>query len=178
MPMAIAAVGVLASVAGAGIGLIGSEQTAAAQSKMADAQQQIAQQQQSQLDLDAARQRRDIARQSIVARATAVNNATSQGAGYGASSGLAGGVAQISQEGGAGLLASNQNYQIGTNIYGLQGQIAGYQSDAYAGQGLSALGSGVAGFGSSIASNAGMFARVGSYMTGNQGWGGSVMGPR
>jgi hypothetical protein len=78
-------------------------------------------------------------------RAVSLTNATGQGASQG--SGLQGGYGQIAGMTGTNLLAENQNYQIGENIFDINSQItntriqgAEYKQDMQFWQGLGNLG--------------------------------------
>lgn len=155
-----------AAIGAAGVGaqLFGMNKQMQGENQSNNANQQIAALQQQQLALDAARQRREIARRGILARSQSLSNATSNGAGFGASSGLAGGQAQITNQMGAGLLDSSQNEGIGNSLFAAN-------REAFAGNSLTMTGQGISSFGGMIAQNAGLLGRVGSYVTGNRGWG-------
>src|SRR5690349_20700957 len=64
-----------------------------------------------QMDLQAERDRRTSLRQALIARATASNNATAQGADQG--SGLAGGLAGVSNQNAQNQQGINQSQQLG-----------------------------------------------------------------
>lgn len=167
----IGAIGLATSGASAIGGLIGSSKASQAQGQAASAEEQIAQQQQQQLNLDAARQRRNIARQAIIARSTALSNATSQGAGFGASSGVQGGMAQATSAELMGNLTSNQNLGIGNQIFGLQNQVYTAQSRASTDMGEASLFNSVGSFGAMLTNNATQLGKVGSYAYNQMGWG-------
>lgn len=114
-----------------------------------------------QMNLEAERARRQSIREAIVARSLAVSNATSQGAQD--SSGLAGGLAQVTGTEGRNIQGINQNQEIGSDIFDQNKLIA-------QGQGISSLGSSLSGFGSQINQFQGPISRVGNYLTNQQGY--------
>ena len=154
------------ALGGLGASAAGGVMSFEGQQTQISAEKSIAAQNQQQQLLDAARQRRNIARQAIISRATALSNATSQGGGFGSSSGVAGGMAGIESQAQAADLAVNQNSQIATNEYGSTLQELSGASEA-------ATGSGISSFGSMLMNNAQTFGKVGSYVSGggNFGWG-------
>lgn len=154
----VAGAGLAATLVGGVLSYKGSQQSTQAQKRLAGLQQQ-------QMDLSASRDRRSVARQAIIARETALSNATSQGAGFGASSGLAGGMAGVTGEAARGTLAINQNQSIGTESFA-------QQKNSFNGQNLASMGNGISNFGGVLLNNQQMFSRVGSYFSGKKGWGG------
>lgn len=164
MPFLSAAIGLLGVAGSIGGSILGYE----GQQRAANAEEDIAKKNQLQANLASARNSREIARKAIVARATALSNATNQGAGYGASSGLAGGEAGIANQANSAQLGNNQNTSILNSIFGLQQQV-------YQGQSQASLGGAISSFGSMLTSNASTFNKVGSYLNSNinSGWGGN-----
>lgn len=146
----IAAVGVAASIGGTVASVMGAN-------KQADAQEKAEKLRKTQADLESARQRRDIARKAMAARAEALNNAASQGAQNG--SGLQGGYGQIQGQAGNSMVASNENQQIG-------GQMFQANAAAASGAQMASFGSGLGSLGGTLIGNSEMFGRVGSYLTG------------
>ena len=145
--LALGAIGAASAVAGTVVAYQGQQQASKASARAEDARNR-------QMDLEAARQRRDVARRAMVARAESTSAATQAGAQYG--SGLAGGQAQITgQAAGAGL-GINQNQQIGTEIFQANKSIA-------AGQAQQSLGNSISGFGSMLFGNLDTFNRLGTY---------------
>lgn len=94
------------------------------QSKISGLEGQVNQQRQTAMELSARRQSMEIFRNNQRARAMAINNATNQGASYGNSSGLPGGLAQVDSQSTFNLQGVNQNLEIGRNIFGLDDQIS------------------------------------------------------
>lgn len=126
-------------------GAIGTAATVAGTVMQAGAQKDIAEEQKRQeairevqMQVDANRERRQIIRRAMVARAESLSTATAQGAG--SSSGLAGGLAQVSAERGSNISAVNQAEQSGSAIFASNRNIASAQSRAAFGSGLSSLG--------------------------------------
>lgn len=148
----------IGAVAGAAISYFGASESAAAAEKSTAAQkaiiegeQRIEAQKRQAMELDAGRKRLQLVRNAQKARALALTNATSQGAGQG--SGLQGGYGQIAGDTGTSMLGLNQNLMIGRNIFDINAQIsqqkiamaeAGVQAQegaAYSSAGSSVMGS-------------------------------------
>lgn len=122
------------NIVGTVVGFIGQRKAAKA-AKKADRLRE------RQMNLEAMRKKRELIREGIVARATAVSNATNQGAGEG--SGLAGGLAQITGAQNRNTTAVSQDLSIGGGIFSANRQAA--KGDA-----LVSLGSGISSIGNSI----------------------------
>lgn len=84
-------------------------------------EKQVNQQHREAMELTSRRDMLQNLRHTQIARATALTNATSQGASYG--SGLQGGYSEISGQGNTNEAGVTQNLQIGRNIFGLDDQI-------------------------------------------------------
>jgi hypothetical protein len=139
------AFGLIISAIGLGVQTIGQIQQTKAM-KQAEAQRQ------KQANLEATRQRRDIVRNAIMARSTAVSNAANQGAQYG--SGLPGGIGQIEGRAGNQQVASEQNQEIGNNIFAANKKY--YNASV-----LTDIGGGLSSLGNMFMSQAATFQRVG-----------------
>lgn len=121
-----------------------------------------------QLLLETRRRQRDAIRQGIIAKARAVSNATQQGAGQ--SSGLEGGLAQISGVVGQNVLGTSENAQIGLGIFDANADRASAESrlgiartDAQTGAGLYSLGTSLVSAAPTISSvGASLVSRTGS----------------
>lgn len=148
----IAAIGVAASVAGTATAYVGAQ-------KQADAAEEAEKLRKRQMDLEADRQRRQIARQAAVARGQALSNATVQGAGAG--SGAQGGMSGIVGEGALATRDVTTNQQIGAGIFNANAQYAQAGSMVAAGQGLSSLGG-------SLVKNSGTIGQIGAYYSGGR----------
>lgn len=120
-----------ASLIGTGISAFGSIQ----QAKGAERAEAL---RQRQMNLQADRERRNTIRQSIVARAQALNQGVAQGASD--SSGLLGGLGQITAQGASNVQGINQGQQIGNQMFDANRQIS-------RGQTLQSIGSGFQQFG-------------------------------
>lgn len=151
IPLIIAGVGAAGALGGTMMQMQGSEKAAAANEK-------IAQQQEAQMRLDMARQQRAVARNGIVARSTALSNATASGASYGATSGLQGGYGQIASQTNSALLGIHQNTQVASNIF--QDQQSAFQGNSEA-----ATGQGISTFGNFALNNVGNINKAGGYMS-------------
>jgi len=129
MAMALTAVGGI-------LGAIGAMKQAKASEKAEKARQRA-------MQLDALRKRREVAREAVRARATALSNASSQGAAEG--SALQGGYGQIGGTATRNQLAINQDETLGNKVFEAN------RDYAKAG-GLMALGQGISSFGSVFSS--------------------------
>jgi hypothetical protein len=127
----LSAVALAASAVGTVVGVVGATQQASAQKKAEELRKQ-------QMNLDATRQRRDILRQSIIARSQALSTATAQGAASG--SGLAGAYGQVEGQFARGTQAVNQNQEIGGKIFDANASADAAGGLASAGAGLASLG--------------------------------------
>src|SRR6266702_4202127 len=112
-----------------------SAQVASVSGQIAGDEQQVQAQKQQQMELEANRAKLQNFRNVQQAQARSVAGATAGGAQFG--SGLQGGLAGASDEGGVNALGINQNLEIGRNIFGIDTdisqkriQIAGLQSQS------------------------------------------------
>lgn len=123
---------------GAAVGLVGLAVSMMGQAKQISAQKKAEKLRERQMNLQAMRERRETIRKASYARATALSNATSQGAEK--SSGLGGGYGQISGEAGRNIVAINQNQEIGKGIFKAN-------RDYYSGSLIQGFGSAIGGAG-------------------------------
>jgi hypothetical protein len=140
----VAGLGMALSALGTIGQMVGSFMTYSAQQKAEKARE-------NQMNLEAARARRQQIRKSQVARATAVASATNQGAAQ--TSALAGGTAQIRNEAQRNVVAINQDRDIGEQIFSANRKAA-------FGQMVSSMGSGISSLGSIFGSNADTITRL------------------
>lgn len=138
-PLLIPLIGLAIAAIGTGVAVKG-------QMDVAEATQDAEKLRKKQMNLDAMRRRREIARQAILARSQALSNATAQGAGEG--SGLQGGYGQISGEAGRATLETNQSQTIGSGIFDANARAA-------KGEGITAIGGGLRSLGGDIAGSSG-----------------------
>lgn len=143
----IAAIGLGISAVGVGTQVMGMN-------KAADASQRAEDLRQQQMNLDTARTKRQIIRQSILARSQAVSSASSQGAMGG--SALPGAYAGISGSANNAMTYNNQSSTIGGNLFDAN-------RDQTAGQTMSSMGQGISNFGNMVASNSETINRLGTY---------------
>lgn len=141
--LALAAVGTATSVYGA--------------VKSAQASEDAEEARKKQMNLDAARRRRQAIREAQIARATAISNANAQGASEG--SAVQGGLAAISGNAAESIVNTNQNVQLGNQIYDANGRRA-------AAEGVSAIGGGLQQAGSMIMQNASKIRKLPSGLKG------------
>lgn len=154
---------------GTGLSIAGSMKSSAAAKQQSQYSMDIAQQEQKQdqlraqaMEISAGRQQTEILRNNQRARALALSNATNQGAAYGDSSGIKGGLAQIQGQTNFNLQGLSDNLTLGRQMFGLNANIsqdrigiaqAGWQLAQ--GQGLSSLGSAISGAGKSASNLSG-----------------------
>lgn len=138
-------IGLGLSAVGAGVGMYSaSQQNEANQAAIAAQQKALAIQQQAN-QYDADRRRRQFIRENIIARATALSNATNQGAG--GSSALNAAYGQIQGRTGWGISGVNASQNTSQQLYGanqelFQARMAASEAAMYGqiGQGLGSLG--------------------------------------
>jgi len=147
----IAGIGLAASVAGTAVTMAGQEQQRKASVRAERLREQ-------QMNLESARQRRSVIRNVLRARAQALVGATAAGAAEG--SGLQGGFGQIAQQGGTNMVGINQGQEIGAGIFAANRDMAG-------GQTLAAFGGGLSSLGGALFSGSESIGRVGSFATGD-----------
>ncbi len=160
----IGAIGVAAGVAGTAISFMGMSAQADAQSKMQQEQKKQEALRQQQMNLEAMRKKREIIRQSQLARATSLSTATNQGGAE--SSGFAGALGTIAGAAGRGTLATGQNQELGNEMFASNARMAGFMGDAQAGGTMSSFGGGISSLGGSLTKNAGTIGAVGNYFGG------------
>lgn len=115
------------------------------QQKMIQAQQKAERLRERQMNLQAMRERRDVIRNAILARSTALAQTTAQGAAAPGSSALGGAYGQISGDKNRQTVAINQNQEIGQKIFAANRQY-------FAGSQTMGMGSMVSGFGQAVSS--------------------------
>lgn len=143
----IGAIGLATSLAGTAMQFAGQQSAAKAGKRAEEARQK-------QMNLDAMRRKREIIRNSIMARSTATQNAANQGALFG--TGLEGGVAQVTGTAARDTNAVNQSQDIGNQIFEAN-------KKAYDGNTMAAFGSGLSSLGGGLVSNLQTINRVGQY---------------
>lgn len=164
----MAAVSTMVAVAGLGMAAAGTVMSTSAAAQQAQAQQQaLAFQRQAEearkkaMNLDAMRRRREMVRQSIIARATALATATKQGAQFG--SALSGAYGNISGRTGVNILGINQNQQLGNEIFNANIGASMAYSEAASWGAYSQVGSGLSSLGGAVMKNSGTIAQIGTY---------------
>lgn len=148
----IAGVGLAAGAAGAAVQYSG-------QRKAAKGQERAERIREAQANLESQRERRNIVRQTLLARAQATSNAASQGAMEG--SGIQGGYGQLQGQGGNAIVANTQNQALGAGMFAANRQISAGQTQASMGSGLSSLGG-------ALVSNSDTLGRIGNYAFGSR----------
>lgn len=135
-----------AAIIGLGANLIGGYTQMKANEKMVKAQQRAERLRERQMNLQAMRERREVIRNSILARATALTTTTAQGASAPGSSALGGAYGQIGGDRGRQTLAINQNQEIGQGIFAANRQYHSGTRMMGTGQAISGVGQAVSGF--------------------------------
>jgi hypothetical protein len=133
------AISAAATLVGTGVQVAGMAKQEAAQEKAEKAREQ-------QMNLDMQRKRRETMRQAVLARSTALTNASTQGAQ--SSSGLQGGLAQITGNEYRNIGALGQDQQLGKEVFAANRDYA--------------FGQMISGFGSAISSSASAMGRLGA----------------
>lgn len=141
------AIGTIGGLAGQFMQMSGAKQAAEASAKAEGVRY-------AQSRLEGIRQKRQIIRQAIVARADALTAATAQGAADG--SGIQGGLAQIGNEADSAGTAVNQNWDLSKQMFRQNARIA-------AGQSRQATGAGISSLAGALVKNQGAIGRVGTY---------------
>lgn len=143
------------SVVGMGMSLFGGASAAEDAKKAAGIQSNIAgleggleDQRHKAMELTANRNQMEILRTNQRARATATNNAVSQGAQFG--SGLQGGLAQVQDQSLFNLAGVNQNLEIGEAQFGINKQITDQKQQLAQVQGQMATDQGLASLGGAL----------------------------
>lgn len=132
-----------AAVITLGSALVGGFMQYKGQEKMIQAQKKAEKLREQQMNLQAARERREVIRQSILARSTALATTTSQGASAPGSSALGGAYGQIAGDANRQTLAINQNQSIGQGIFRANRQY-------FSGSQTMGMGSAIAGAGQAV----------------------------
>lgn len=145
MSTAALIIGAASAVVGTGVSIAGSIQETNARKKAENARQR-------QASLEATRQRREIIRNQVVARAQALSTAASQGGQFG--SGLQGGYGQIAGQAGNQTLAVNQSEALGNQVFAAN-------RDLYSASVISDFGSGLQSLGGLAINSAGTFRAIG-----------------
>lgn len=146
----IGAAGAAATAVGTGMSVVGAIQAQKGEKRAERLRQ-------TQMNLESARERRNIVRQAAMARASALVAAESQGAEAG--TGLQGGLQQIAGTAGQATAAVNQNQDIGTSMFAANRQISRGNTMASVGSGISSLGGG-------LVQNSEQLGRLGNYAFG------------
>jgi hypothetical protein len=149
---ALAIAGIGAGVAGFFGGSSAAKKEAEIQKQIYAQQQKIEEQKRLGMELDANRRTIQTVRAVQQARSLALSNSTAQGGARG--SGLMGGYSQIAGQGNAGLLAINQNLDIGENISSANQQISGLNMQLAQAKADESMWSGLSGLGGKLTSAA------------------------
>jgi hypothetical protein len=141
----------LIAVIGLGIAAVGTGVQAYGSMQAAEASQDAEKLRKKQMSLDAMRKRREVLREAMLARSTALSNATAQGAEEG--TGLQGGFAQIAGQAASNISHINQSEDIGKGIFDANATAAGAQ-------GIASIGQGAQNFGLTMSGKADQLSRI------------------
>lgn len=162
--LAIGGVGLATSIFGGMGAAHDASQISADEQQKFGLEQQVNEQRRIQMNLSARRQQLEDFRNTQRARAMGIAAAVSQGAQYG--SGAAAGAGAVKSQGLYAAQGVSQNLQIGNNIFGLDNQISGINSQEAALKGNMATNQQWASLGGSIMSNAGTLGKTATYLGG------------
>lgn len=146
----IAAVGLGIAAAGTAMSIRGQQQQAKYAKQSLAAQRQAEEIRRQQMNLDAIRRRREIARQSQLAQAQALAIGTAQGT---SGSGLEGALAGISGQAGVATQGSVQAQDLGNRIFDANAMASYYQGKGADAQSFTAIGSSLSSLGGGIIKN-------------------------
>lgn len=145
-----------ASIGGLALQAVGTGVQMDAANKQTEASVRAERLRQQQMNLESMRQRRQAVRNTIKARAVALSAGTSQGAT--GSSGLAGGLSQISNQGAENVSGVSKAQEIGTSIFDANASYAQAGGQLALGQGLSSLGG-------ALVNNAQQIGQIGTFFS-------------
>lgn len=160
--LAIAAAGLAVAAVGAGTSVYGAVKSNEANKEKIAAEQQSEDLRKQQMELDASRRRREVVRQSVMARAQAESTTTEQGASIGSS--LPGAFGSISGRTGVNTLGINQNEQIGQGMFAANMEGLNASRDAANASTISSIGGGMTTLGNAALTNAGQIYKVGDWV--------------
>lgn len=155
----LGALGSIVGIAGQIFQFIGQRRMIEGQRIAIRAQERAERARERQMELDAIRRRREVARAGMVARAQAVASANSQGALVG--SGIEGGLAQITGQENRESLAISQNEALGANVFASRREELRGNMVSLNGQSMANFGSGLTSLGNALVENQGLFQRIG-----------------
>lgn len=158
---AASTVGSVVSAVGTAVGVAGSFQQAAGQRKAQNAQKRAEFAREKQMELDSRRKQLELIRQQQIARATAVANITSSGAGGEGASALGGAEGTISGQFGRGIQGEQTNTAFGRTLFQANRDVATGNAMAAQGGTVQNLGQGLTSLGGAFIKNAEAIGRVG-----------------
>lgn len=150
--------GLVLAAAGTAVQVAGSIKSREAQKELIREQRQAEANRKAAMEIDANRRRRELIRQSIIARSRALAVTSQQGAAEG--SGLGGAFAQIQGQTAFGLGGLSAQEQLGANMFESNQRAFGARGrEAEAGT-LSSVGTGLSSLGGAAVRSAGAFGRI------------------
>lgn len=158
MAAVTAAIGLGLAAVGTGISVFSSYQQNEANQQAIAAQQQAEAIRRRAMEVDAERRRRQYIRESMIARATGLSNATNRGAGQ--SSAVPGIYGQIGGRTAFGITGLNDALATGAGLFGANMDLFQARSNASSAEALGGLGRGLTSLGGGIVSNYGAMDRI------------------
>lgn len=151
--------GLALSGAGAVVQYEGAQRAAQAQQRAIHAEQQAEAIRQRQMDIESQRQKRQLIRQGILARAQAQSQATAQGAQFGSL--LPGAESAISGQTGYNVQGVSAAQSIGHDLFATSQDIFAARRQQASAQEYEALGAGLSSLGGAFTKNLGPIGRIG-----------------
>lgn len=158
----IAAAGLALGAVGVGTQMYGASQSAEASSRMAAEQRRQEQLRQQQMTLESMRRKREIIRGAQVASAQAQAAAGAQGGAE--SSGLVSALSTISGREAGATLATNQNQELGNEMFKSNQNMAGFMASRANADMISGMGAGLGSLGGSLVRNSQQISQIGQYL--------------
>lgn len=170
--MFLAGIGIALGVAGAVTSFFGSKGESDAQKAAIAAQQRQEAIRQEAMRVDADRRRRQLIREMLIARSTAVQRGANQGANAAGSSALPGAFGQVAGRAGFGLEGVNTSLRLGEDMFSAQQQLLAAKLDMANAQHTSQIGKSLSSLGGAFLGNVGTIDRVFGGFGGTGGIGG------
>lgn len=158
---AAATIGGVASAVGTAAGVVGQFQQAAGQRKQQNAQKRAEALREGQMEIDSRRKQMEMIRQQQIARAAAVANITSSGAGGEGSSAIGGAEGTIFGQTGRGIQGEQTNLTFGRGIFAANRDAARGAAMSARGGTLASAGAGLSSLGGAFIKNAEAIGRIG-----------------
>lgn len=157
LPLILAGLSLVTGIIGLGMQAAGTAAQMEGNKQAAEASRRAEALRKQQMDLESARQRRQVVRNALRARSLALTASVNQGASSG--SGIQGGLSQVQNQTASNIQGINQGQQIGAGIFDAN-------MDVSRGQELASFGSGLSSLGGALFSSAPSIGRLGNFAAG------------